>query len=240
MKIVLLWTDAVVFLVLAAAIFYGWKVARTPHLAATWRKAFSGAPGTAAATVLALFVIVGVVDSVPYRPRLKSGPGTAPAYAPETKSLLDKLLGNIAEGKERSYSAPLAYVAHEKEAVTEGGVTTRIYPRLLNAGTHLRDPEHEWATDVATRAVVGAVLGLVVLVALAMLIVWVRASLIRRPAREIWGRIASGDTRYRWRSVLWTLAIVFIVAGVILSLAREYHVFGTDRVGNDLLYVVLK
>jgi peptide/nickel transport system permease protein len=49
MKIVLLWTDVVVLLVLAAGILYAWKVTRTPHLAETWRKAFASPPGAAAA-----------------------------------------------------------------------------------------------------------------------------------------------------------------------------------------------
>jgi len=240
MKIVVLWTDAVIFLVLAAAIFYAWKVARTPHLAATWRKAFSGAPGTVAATVLGLFVLIGVADSLHYRPLLKSEPGASDAYAPETRSLLDKLLGHIAEGKERSYSAPLAYVAHEKEAVTVNGVATRIYPRLINAGTHLRDPENEWAGDVAMRAMIGAVLGFAGIAALAIAVVALAARRWHQPAREMWRAIAEGNTRYRWRAVLGTLVVVFVVTGVILSLSREYHVFGTDRVGNDLFYVVLK
>ncbi len=42
------------------------------------------------------------------------------------------------------------------------------------------------------------------------------------------------------RTVLGTLTLVIVLAAVIIALSREYHVFGTDRTGNDLLYVVLK
>ncbi|MEO7762312.1 MAG: ABC transporter permease, partial [Casimicrobiaceae bacterium] len=240
MKIVVLWTDAVVFFVLTAAILYAWKVARTPHMAETWRKVFASAPGAAAATVLGLFVVVGILDSFHYRPLLQSEPGAAPAYAPETHSLLDKVLAHEAQGKERSYSAPLAFQAHEKEAVTDNGVTQRIYPRLLNAATHLQDPPRDWARDVAIRAAMGGALGLLSIAALTLIGVFVATLRSRRPAKEIWRTVVTDHTRFRWRAVLLTLTVVFALAGIVVSLAQEYHVFGTDRVGNDLLYVVLK
>ena len=47
MKLVVLWTDAVVFLLIAAIWWYALKVARTPHLAVTWRKAFAARTGAA-------------------------------------------------------------------------------------------------------------------------------------------------------------------------------------------------
>ncbi|MEO8135029.1 MAG: ABC transporter permease [Betaproteobacteria bacterium] len=240
MKIVFLWTDVVVLLVLASALLYAWKVTRTPHLAETWRKAFASPSGAAAATVLALFVAIGLVDSLHYRALLASAPGNAEAYAPETRSLLDALLAHQAEGKERSYSAPLAYVAHEKEAITEGGDTRRVYPRLLNAGRHLQDPGRDWAADVALRAVAGAAAGLVAVVLVALAVVAIAARRRRQPAGQLWHGIATGRGRCPWRTVLATLTVLFVLTGILFSLAREYHVFGTDRVGNDLFYVVLK
>ena len=239
MRPVVLWTDAVVFLVLFVSLLYAWKVRRTPHLAETWRKAFASPTGTGAATVLALFMIIGLLDSVHYRPLLPGAPGNAPAYASETRSLLDNLLARQAEGKERSYSAPLAYASHEKEAVNDGGTTKRVYPRLLNAGTHLANPESEWSMDVTMRAVLGAFAGFVV----AGLVTYGWITLRRRhhpPGRALPIPGRGGPREFPWRAVIGVLTIVAMVAGAIWSLSREYHVFGTDRVGNDLLYVVLK
>ena len=212
---------------------------RTPHLGETWRRAFASPIGTGAATVLALFLLIGLIDSLHYRPLLQtagSTPGSAPAYAPETKSLLDLLLARQMKGKERSYSAPLAYLAHEKEAVNEGGSTRRVYPRLLNAGTQLRNPQTDWASDVAMRAALGGLAGLVI----AGLVTYGWVVMRRRRARRGQPLPASAAREFPWRAVAGVLAVVAVIAGVILSLSREYHVFGTDRVGNDLLYIVLK
>ncbi|HEY9104409.1 ABC transporter permease [Chitinimonas sp.] len=240
MKIVTLWTDWVVFFVLAALCTYIWRVARTPHLAVTWRKAFLSAPGSAAATVLAMFVAIGVIDSLHYRPLLEAAPGKEAVYAPETLSLLDHLLAAQREGKERSYSAPLAYVAFEKEAVIVNGEPRREYQRLAHAGNHLQVPEQDWAGDISRRCLVGAVLGLL----LAALVVAAYLLLVsRRQQIELglaWQRLRRGEGRYPVRTVLATVAVLCLLWGVVAQLAGGYHVFGTDRVGNDLLYVVLK
>lgn len=240
MKIVVLWTDWVVFFVIASALVYAWKVRRTPHLASTWRKAFASPTGSAAATVLVTFVAIGLLDTLHYRPLLSSTPGAVPAYGTETLSLLDHLLEKQQAGKERSYSAPLAYVAYEKEAMTVEGETRRIYPRLINAGTHLQDPARDRAADVATRALFGAVKGVLVAGALAGILVWVKSRRDRRGVMATGMDIRHGRTRLPLRVVLATAGVLCVLSGVVLSLSVEYHVFGTDRVGNDLFYVVMK
>ncbi|GAB3263457.1 ABC transporter permease [Chitinimonas naiadis] len=240
MKIVILWTDWVVFFVLAALLFYVWKVVRTPHLAVTWRKAFASAPGAAAATVLAMFVAIGVVDSLHYRPLLSAEPGREAIYAPETRSLLDVVLGKQREGKERSYSAPLAYLAFEKEAVIVNGQPQREYQPLAHAGTHLKDPARDWVGDIAWRSLAGVLAGLLFFAVIVAAYLWLSARRRQLPVRAAWLRLRAGESRFPVRTVLGTVAGLCMLWGVVGSLALEYHVFGTDRVGNDLLYVVMK
>ena len=51
-KLVVLWTDALVFLLVAAIVALVWHVRRHEHLAAPWRKVARDASGMAAGTVL--------------------------------------------------------------------------------------------------------------------------------------------------------------------------------------------
>jgi len=61
-KPVILWTDALVFLLIAAVLALIWHVRRHEHLATSWRKVARSPSGMAAATVLAFFVVVGIAD----------------------------------------------------------------------------------------------------------------------------------------------------------------------------------
>jgi peptide/nickel transport system permease protein len=54
------------------------------------------------------------------------------------------------------------------------------------------------------------------------------------------GRLMRGRTRLRWRAALVTLWLICSIAGVLAALGPWYHVLGTDKVGQDVLYLTLK
>ena len=240
MKPVLLWTDTILFLQVVAALAYAWRAARAPHLAATWSQTFKDPAGAAAAIILAVFTLIGLADSVHFRLRLPDVAGSAPAYSPVTTSLLDLALAHQLKGAESSYSAPLATRAFEKQTIVTAQGPTREYPRLQHAALDLTDPARQWRADVLARAAYGASTGLAAAVFLAAL----AALALARRTGDGWAqaarRIAAGRTAYPLRALLATVAALCVLGGAIASLALEYHVFGTDRVGNDLLALVLR
>ena len=237
MKPVFLWTDIAMFLLVGALLAYGRIVARTPHLASTWRQAFLRPAGAVSATVLLLFATVGMLDSLHYRVALPSAPGEAPAWSARTDSALDALLAHLRDGQEVSYSRPLAIYGYAKQVtLLPDGKTIRRYPRLKHAGLGIDDAGHGWGTDVAKRALLGAAGGLAAFLGLFGAIV----SLFHRKRRVTVSASLRGHTRYPLRAVLLTLLLACLLAGTVAGLATNYHVLGTDRTGRDLLYVVLK
>jgi peptide/nickel transport system permease protein len=50
----------------------------------------------------------------------------------------------------------------------------------------------------------------------------------------------TGRSHLPWRAACWTLLALGLVAGPMALWAGHYHVFGTDRTGNDVLYQALK
>jgi peptide/nickel transport system permease protein len=62
----------------------------------------------------------------------------------------------------------------------------------------------------------------------------------RQPFGEALGAIAGGSTAIRWRAVLGTAAVCLVIAWVTIALSFDYHVLGTDKVGEDVLYQTLK
>jgi peptide/nickel transport system permease protein len=55
-----------------------------------------------------------------------------------------------------------------------------------------------------------------------------------------WQKIWRGETAFAWNAVLLTLGLMLLIVVPLFWLAGQYHVFGTDKVGQDVLYQVLK
>ncbi len=242
-KLVLLWTDAAMWLLVAALAGYGAMVARNPALATTWRKVFRDPTALASSVILALALGVTLLDSVHYRALLPPAPGAEtapPAYDARTRSLLDAWLAQLIAAREASYSRPLAYVGFTKESVEQGGQVRRVAPRLEFGGRHLAVPEVEWAGDVARRAAAGLVAGLLV----AALIIAAATAAIARARRQAFGTTARallrGDGEIPWRAAFATVLVLGVLAGPGTALSGPYHLFGTDTTGNDVLYQALK
>ncbi len=243
-KFVFLATDVVLVLLLAAIAFYIWHVRRTPQLAATWKPVFRDGVAMASLTVLASFLVIAAIDSVHYRPQLAAAPGAASdaatAYSTRTFSLLDAALGRAMDAKEKTYSTPLATRSFDKETMLVGDKPVREYPRLAYGGAHLKDDASEWGADVSARSVAGLAAG-----AFVAALVWlaVAAARARRHGLTVLAslrQVLRGESEIPWRAVLITASLMLLFAGWVVALWPHYHVFGTDRTGNDVLYQALK
>ena len=162
-KPVILWTDALVYLLVAVIIIFVWHVRRNEYLLAPWRRVGHSASGMAALTVLVFFIAVGLLDTVHIRPAVEnsnSGNGEK-AYSVEVLSLLDVIAAPLRTRVEKTYSAPFAAFLYARETTElPDGRQVREFPRLQFGGAHLQDPETQLAADVAWKAGVGGGLGL--------------------------------------------------------------------------------
>jgi peptide/nickel transport system permease protein len=222
---VLLLTDLLIWLLVAAAVGYGLHCRRRAHLAAPWGRVFRSPAALASSVVLAAYLAVALADSLHYRPRLSpKAPGEPAAYSVEVLSLLDGLLPELRQRNEKTYSAPLATRSYAKEQVERpGGGVAREYPRLRWGGAHLAD-EADWAADVAWRTAQGAAWA-----ALAIAVAALVTARLRRRRPEV-----------PWHAGFWAFAALAALFGPALALSGGYHVLGTDKVGNDVFYIALK
>ena len=235
-----LWSDALVWLLVASVIGFAIYTNARPHLRAPWARVSRSASGLAAATVLALFVIVGLLDSVHYREALPSQDGKA-AYATELRSVLDRLLQPLRASREKTYSAPLATHLYAKETVQlpDGG-EVRVFPRLRHGGAHLVDPQQDWARDVVVKAFRGLAIALLVWFVAAIGVCAAESRRATAGIESVWRDVWAGHTAVPWRAVLVALGLLCVLIGPVTALAPHYHVLGTDKVGQDVLYQALK
>jgi peptide/nickel transport system permease protein len=236
---VILWTDALIFALLAGVLVLVWLIRRQEHLRAPWRAVAQRPMAMGAALVLSVFVVIGLLDSLHYREELPDSPMDAPHYSVDVLSVFDALVGELRTQQEKTYSGPLAMQLYAKEFVQRDGETVREYPRLRFGGAHL---PHEDARlpDITRRSLTGLAQGL----AVSLLLFGLLAAWQARRSHMSFGQwlAAWRAGRLDWpaRTVVFIVSVLLMLGGVLAHLASAYHVFGTDKVGQDVLYISLK
>jgi peptide/nickel transport system permease protein len=241
-KPVILWTDALVFILVAVVIMSTWYIRGQEHLRAPWRKVTRSRYGMCSLVILSVFVAIGLLDSLHYRPRLEArSPEGKPAYAVEVKSVFDALVAPLGKRFEKTYSAPFAAYSYSKETIEKpDGTQVRSFPRLKYGGAHLKDPARDLLPDVL-RGLIGAIgVAAVLWIVLTMFVAAWLAGLYKSDLSHTLSAIIHGETQIPWRAMLLTVGVLLAVAVPLALLSSRYHVMGTDKVGQDVFYEVLK
>ena len=232
-QVVVLWSDILIWLLVAAGLGVGLLIAKNPPLLAAWRRVGANRVGMASATVLLGFILIGLLDSLHYRAQLESKPGQKAVYAVEVLSALDALAAPLRSRNEKTYSAPFATRLYAKETIdVPGQGSVRDYPRLKHGGQHLGEREGEVVEDAGFTAFRASVLAFVGW--LAVLGVVVAFNRGKAPQTTL------SETAFAWDAVLLTLLVMLLSIVPLFWLSGQYHVFGTDKVGQDVLYQILK
>ena len=243
---VILWTDALIFLLLACVMGYFYAVSGRPQMRATWMRVTQSPSGMAALVVLAAYLMVGLLDSLHYRPTLdKTDPEGRAIYSVEVLSALDALGEPLRRRQERTYSAPFDTRAYSKETIeipgADGGPARQVreFPRLQHGGAHLgSEAEKQW--DIITTGLRGFSLALVIWLAITVLLAAALTRGTSMSPSEALHRVVRGETLVPWRAVLIMLGVLLAIGGPMLALCTQYHVLGTDKVGQDVLFLALK
>lgn len=219
---IVLWTDALIFLLIFIVIGLGFYLRGKEHIKRPLRRITGSKTGMVSLVVLLFFVLIGLLDSVHFKS----------IHGPDNDiiSLLDYGSTSVRQHGEKTYSAPFATTLYSKEMTTRpDGSTEWGYPRLQFGGKHLSDPESEIITDVLRKTLYGLVQG-ASLCAFFMVLLW--GTLKDRYQRFI----KSSTAKTVWSTVF----IIVSVSYTLCYLSSYYHVLGTDKVGEDVFYQAIK
>jgi len=226
MKFVLLWSDALIFLLVISLTIFFYRLRHDPQTRERWGEVFSSRLGMVTFTIVLVYVLIALLDSIHFRRALESPEGVATQtvfYDNKVTSVLDVMLGGMGERFERTYSAPFALKSFEKKNMKDAqGRDIRDYPPLEHAGTHLADPADKWP-DVAAKSGVALAWGLL----LSAVVVGAQWLLLR-------------GSQYPWHASWAVQAAVICLFVWMVAVSRHYHILGTDLGGTDVLYQSLK
>jgi peptide/nickel transport system permease protein len=235
---VLLWTDGLLFAMVAACVAAILVAARSARLRLAWRRVFLNPAAAGSAVFLAGYLAVALFDSLHFHPSRGGPPGGEGSTA--MISVLDELLSPLRTQTEESYSRPLAIHALNTKSVTlPDGTQGRTLPRLRHGGAQLPAPEAHRA-DVRRRITLAMLetIGASGLVCLGAIVVIAHDR--RQPVAAATRYLLRDPAAIGWRSALIAVMCVILASALVMTLAPHYHVLGTDKVGNDVLYLCLK
>ena len=234
-QIALLWTDILFFLILIVGLLFFVGSLCNPQTRETWKEVFKKPATIVSSLILATFLIVGVLDSLHFHKQLPRTHYTQISYSPHVYSVLDLLLAPLNKNLEKTYSAPFALHAYVKEFIeTPHGKRIYAYPRLKYAVSHLRSQNalHE----ILRLSLKGMLEGLFISGVLFL------SALLASTRGKIY-RFKSGLALLCRRESLWffaTASCIILIIAVLHTLSTEFHILGTDKVGQDLFYSTVK
>lgn len=139
-------------------------------------------------------------------------------FKPQSKdneiiSVLDYFAAPLREHGEKTYSEPFALTLYNKEMIAQDdGAMRWDYPRLQFGGSHLENDAQKTA-DILQKTAMGFFIGVGIFTFLVF-------------AFNVKSKV--------------TFFVLITLSSMLIYLSNFYHVFGTDKVGEDVFYQTIK
>jgi peptide/nickel transport system permease protein len=139
-------------------------------------------------------------------------------FKPQSKdneiiSVLDYFAAPLREHGEKTYSEPFATTLYNKEMIAQiDGSMRWDYPRLVFGGKHLQN-ESQKTADIFQKTATGVFIGIGIFTLLVFTL-----------------KVKSKFTFF----------VLITLSSTLIYLSNFYHVFGTDKVGEDVFYQTIK
>ena len=221
MTLFFLWTDILVWTLVAVAVSGSWMLLRSPVSRQKWVMIFRSKIAMASAIVLMFYLAFALLDSIHFK--INKPNGGAPIV-----SLLDMAMAHQKDFSERTYSAPFATHEYTKSIVVDaaGKSTQRYLPlKYVQKGQML---------SASLKGILAGMLIAIVLIGLHLL--W-------RSTGDFGMRLKAvfrAETELPWRTAYGVFTLMTVLLAWLYVMSFSYHVLGTDKVGGDVFYAALK
>ncbi|MGB0636167.1 MAG: ABC transporter permease [Gammaproteobacteria bacterium] len=239
MELVILKTDALFFILIASLLAYIFYASKKEHLARPWRSVLKKPMAASALTILAFYLTVAILDSIHFHPEIEGTSSDTPVYSSQVVSLLDEVLKPINKNTETTYSAPFAIYSYSKESQeSDTGQIIRDYPRLIHAGSHLSGIS-EVRSDLIMRSLSALGYWISAMAILCLILISLRVVKLKLMVAD-WLNLSTFFRPSPAQAAVITFAAVCLSISLVATVGPYYHILGTDKVGNDVLFQGIK
>ncbi len=228
---VFLITDLFFYLIIISLILYVFHVIKTQDLLENWMYVFKNKIGILSVVVLFFFILITFIDSIHIKEKIYDQEKKEYIYSNEVKSLLDIILLPMHQYSEKSYSAPFSSYLYNKETIKlEKNTNKRVYPKLKYKGNHNKYSENNFHNITVILAL--SLLKSFFICLLIYVIVFYK-TLFKSSFKNFFFIKNNKVFYYSFFFIIFTMISLY-------DLSLQYYVFGTDKVGVDVLYKSIK
>ena len=238
---VILITDALFFFLTALLLMFVLFARKREHINRPWKKVFKRTTGVVSLLVLLTYYSIALLDSMHFNPRLENAKAEHTQYSNEILSVLDVLMTPMRIQVEKTFSAPLATHLFSKEMVQEAdGSMQQIYPPLKYGGAHLDNSKQDKISDITLLVIKGLFYAFIAWCVLWALICLVNSKRYKQAFSESLSKLFVANHDYPVRAIALTTGLIIMFISVCMVVGSYYHLFGTDKVGQDVFYQAIK
>lgn len=231
MTLTFLWTDIMIWSLFALIILGIYQISKDTQKRKQWRSVFKSKTAMISAIILLLYFSIALMDSIHF----KVEPTQENTLKKELVSVLDMGLEHLILNSERTYSAPFALNEYSSSVVYgANGNVQQVYLPLKNVAKHINMNQSMVAYDVVTQIGWAFLMALIIMVVIILIHGYFRLKELAISASSIKGE------RLPWSVAYFTLFFLVFIGIGFYQLSFDYHVLGTNKVGEDVLYQSLK
>ncbi|BCN93332.1 peptide ABC transporter permease [Thiomicrorhabdus immobilis] len=232
---VFLWTDIMIWGLFILIVMGIVQILHDPQKRAQWHSVFQSKTAMVSVLVLLVYFSIALLDSVHFKNTPDAQDVTNSNTHKELISVLDMGLEHLIQNTERTYSAPFALHEYSSTVVYgENGQVQQVYLPLKHVAQHIDMDKSLVTYDVLTQIVWALMGALSLLMGIAIFHSYFYLNSLARQTAEV------KQQRLPWGMAYLTLFSITFIGLAFYILSFDYHVLGTNKVGEDVLYQSLK
>lgn len=175
-------------------------------------------------SVLMIYLVISLLDSMHFQRQLvEQDQFLKPQYSAKTESVLDVLFGARSTAQEKTYSAPFALHSYTKEVSPSGG---QFYPKLKNINLSIKN-NFERNSEIYLQLFYALTFSFTCV----FFFIIIFYLYVKKPVYDF--------IKENYFLLFLLLILIFIITSCSL-LESQFHILGTDKVGQDVFYQTIK